>query len=176
MNHHSVFYHFDIVIAVSKLGVKYLQSLVDDWESTGDRSELLGKDLPPVELEEAIDATYIKTQQKLKSEPKTCQKCGAAFNIYEELMKHMIDHRRWEEEEEARRKAEHENKRKYFEQIKQEENLKKNEEEFERTRRALFKRRQEEEVRERMTVEESAKAFIRRQREETDRRRKTAED
>ena len=174
-NHHGVFYHHEVIIALNRLGLTYVEKLVADWESSEERSVFVGDDIAETELEEAPDATYIKhdtiRQNFVKIEQNVqepCNKCGAVFGSAKDLKEHDMNDHVIPDQEGMKRKIE-ERKRKYLENRKLEIlERKRNEEilererkdgEIERGRLAEIQQKKEVEQSEKLKIEQAAREW-----------------
>ena len=163
------------------LGKQFLMKLVVAWEELGKKSELVGDNLPELEMEEAPGATYmpvkettspgstLMTPAQVKQEKVllNCNTCGEAFRAAADLRKH----------EEKHRTEQDERKRKYFEKKRLEDLERKKIEEMEREKREAEMRRKKELKMKREELKAAAEeAERKRQEEEASRRKKEEEE
>ena len=118
-HHHGVFYHHEVLISVNVLSKGYLSKIVQEYERSGDKSELVGEeDMEEViELEEAADqvsnnSVILPDRNKVKKDEvkvHNCKTCNAKFGNLSDLIDHVNEHnadeRRKQEEVETKRQA-----------------------------------------------------------------------
>jgi len=144
LHHHGVFYHQEVVEAVTCLGKAALLQLVTAWQQGGLRGDLLGEEVEPPAMEQAEDATYT-TGDQVKQEKVIldCVSCGALCSGEGEFKKHQQKHKledRRREEEELKRGKE-ERKRKYLELKELEDQERKKIAEIESKKQALLEKK-----------------------------------
>eukprot|EP00092_Neocalanus_flemingeri_P038611 GFUD01042040.1.p1 GENE.GFUD01042040.1~~GFUD01042040.1.p1 ORF type:complete len:479 (-),score=129.67 GFUD01042040.1:38-1474(-) len=105
-HHHGVFYHHEVLISVNVLSKEYLRRIVQEYERSGDKSELVGEeDSEEVgELEETKENSSVILPAREKSSKKeakvhNCRACNAKFGKLGDLIKHMNQHKAEEKKE-----------------------------------------------------------------------------
>jgi len=129
-HHHGVFYHHDVLISVNLLSKNYLSRIVQDYEKSGEKSELVGEEDSEeiVELEETVERASsnvnIPRKNKIKQESKVhnCKTCNEKFERLGDLIEHVNEHKaeekRQEEEIELKRQTLEKERRRAIEEKK----------------------------------------------------------
>eukprot|EP00092_Neocalanus_flemingeri_P026063 GFUD01028248.1.p1 GENE.GFUD01028248.1~~GFUD01028248.1.p1 ORF type:complete len:588 (-),score=152.64 GFUD01028248.1:55-1818(-) len=101
-HHHGVFYHHEVLLSVNVLSKDYLRRIVQEYERSGDKSELVGEEdsQDVVELEETTEnasnsSVILPTRKKeIIEEAKVhnCRSCNAKFGKLGDLIEHVNEH------------------------------------------------------------------------------------
>jgi len=141
-HHHGVFYHHDVLISVNTLSKEYLSRIVQEYEKSGDKSELVGEEGEEevIELEEAAEkvsnnSVILPNRTKNQTDEANvhnCKTCNAKFGELRDFIEHVNGHkaeeRREQEEIEMRKQALENERRRLIEEkrvIKQQKEIEK---------------------------------------------------
>eukprot|EP00092_Neocalanus_flemingeri_P026064 GFUD01028249.1.p1 GENE.GFUD01028249.1~~GFUD01028249.1.p1 ORF type:complete len:554 (-),score=127.64 GFUD01028249.1:124-1785(-) len=101
-HHHGVFYHHEVILSVNVLSKDYLRRIVQEYERSGDKSELVGEEdsQDVVELEETTEnasnsSVILPTRVKdIIEEAKVhnCRSCNAKFGKLGDLIEHVNEY------------------------------------------------------------------------------------
>ena len=158
-HHHGVFYHHDVLISVNVLSKNYLGRILQEYERSGEKSELVGEEDSEelIELEETVDRVAVnlprKNEVKKESKVHNCKTCNMKFERLGELIEHVNEHKaeekRNQDEADMKRQALEAERRRILEEkrvIRQQKEMEKKrlEEEKGRVQMEMSKKRQAE--------------------------------
>jgi len=149
-HHHGVFYHHQVLISINVLSKNYLNRIVQDYENSGEKSELVGEEdfEEVVELEETVERAPNnvlnfprKNEIKKESKVHNCKTCNMKFERLGDLIEHVNEHKaeekRKQDEIEMKKQAIEKERRRVLEEkrvIKQQKEIEKMRLEEEKTK------------------------------------------